>query len=400
MSLWRASFSGLSRDVWLLTAVNFVNRCGAMVIAFLPIYLTQQLQFDIRTAGIIMSCFGVGSVLGALLGGRLTDKTGFFYVQFFSLLCNGFVLAAMSWARSFEAMCGMVFLMSFVSDMFRPANSSAIAAFSNEQTRTRSFSLMRMAFNLGWTICPALGGLLIHYFGWQLMFWIDGTTCILAACGFFFIFKNKEKGKKVTKNINVTKIEDNKSNSPYKDRNFLLFIVLTFFNAWVFMQVIWTIPVFFKDFLQFNEAQVGLLLALNGLIVTLVEMPLVFQIEHRRSLLQWIRLGLLLYAVSYWVLVLPLPGIVVAILYVVGLSFGEIFVMPFSSNYVIKSASHGSHGRYLALYSIAYAFANIIAPFSGTQIIAYFGYPTLWALAGCVAMLDWAGFRWLRLQKR
>ena len=137
MSLWRASFSGLSRDVWLLTAVNFVNRCGAMVIAFLPIYLTQQLQFDIRTAGIIMSCFGVGSVLGALLGGRLTDKTGFFYVQFFSLLCNGFVLAAMSWARSFEAMCGMVFLMSFVSDMFRPANSSAIAAFSNEQTRDR-----------------------------------------------------------------------------------------------------------------------------------------------------------------------------------------------------------------------------------------------------------------------
>ncbi len=398
LQLWRESFSGLSREVWLLTAVNFVNRCGAMVIAFLPIYLMEELRLDIRSSGFVMSCFGIGSVLGAFIGGKLTDKTGFFYTQFWSLLLNGLVLMAMGFARTFEQMCVMVFLMSFSADIFRPANSTAISIFSDDSNRTRSFSLMRMAFNMGWTICPAIGGILIHWFGWHLMFWIDGTSCVLSALCFFFIFRNKIRNSHKKEEKFQSGDTYFESQSPYKNKKFLTFIVLTFLNAWVFMQILWTIPVFFKESLQFNEAEVGLLMALNGLIVAVVEMPLVFQIENKKPVLHWVRLGLLLYGASYWVLNFSfLSGLVVAILCTIGLSFGEIFVMPFSSNYVTKSANPARQGQYLALYSISYAVANIIAPTTGTQIIAIFGYPTLWWIVGSVAFLDWAGFRWLKL---
>ena len=47
----------------------------------MTMYLTQALGVGIAKAGIVMSLFGAGAIVGALIGGRLTDKLGFYYVQ-------------------------------------------------------------------------------------------------------------------------------------------------------------------------------------------------------------------------------------------------------------------------------------------------------------------------------
>jgi MFS family permease len=52
-----------------------------MVVAFLTLYLTQPLHFDIRYAGYVMSFYGLGSILGVYIGGYLTDKIGYYKVQ-------------------------------------------------------------------------------------------------------------------------------------------------------------------------------------------------------------------------------------------------------------------------------------------------------------------------------
>ena len=61
-SFYIRSFAGLSRDVWMLAFVSLVNRSGAMVIPFLTVYMTQELGFTKPEAGLVMSCFGIGSV--------------------------------------------------------------------------------------------------------------------------------------------------------------------------------------------------------------------------------------------------------------------------------------------------------------------------------------------------
>ncbi|NBC09283.1 MAG: hypothetical protein GVY26_18990 [Bacteroidetes bacterium] len=82
LQLYRDSFSGLSKEVWSLSGVMLINRAGTMVLPFLSVYLTQQLGFSLGQAGWIMSFFGAGSVLGAYLGGQLTDRIGFYETQF------------------------------------------------------------------------------------------------------------------------------------------------------------------------------------------------------------------------------------------------------------------------------------------------------------------------------
>ena len=387
---WRSSYIGIPKAIWLLALINLVNRLGSMVIVFITIYLTKELHFSIREAGYVMGFFGLGALTGAFVGGKLTDRFGYYPVQFWSLVANGIMLILLIPIRDFWLMCAAVYLMSLTGDVFRPANSVAIARNSAPENRTRSISLMRMAFNMGWTIAPAVGGVLVATLGWFWMFWVDGLTCIAAALTLRWLMPPKPAEKPLHPSEN--KAVATATASPYRDRTFLWFVLLTMLNAVVFMQLLWTVPVFWKDHFQWTEAQIGAMSALNGLLVFLIEMPLVHRLEGQRPQLSYARMGLFLYIIAYLSFVTPLGAFAAALVFTVFISFGEMFVMPFSSNYVYGRSSGSKQGQYMALYTMAYSVANILAPLFGTQVIAAWGFSTLWCLLAILAGITWVGF--------
>lgn len=395
---WRSSYAGIPKAIWFLALINLVNRLGSMVIVFITIYLTEELHFGIREAGYVMGFFGMGALAGAYVGGKLTDKLGYYPVQFWSLIANGITLILLIPIRDFWLMCAAVFLMSMSGEVFRPANSVAIARNSEAENRTRSISLMRMAFNMGWTIAPALGGVLVSAFGWFWLFWVDGLTCIAAALTLRWLMPPKPA------DAPSAAAAENKetpppSLSPYRDRTFLWFVFLTMLNAIVFMQLLWTVPVFWKDGYHWSESQIGAVSALNGLLVFLVEMPLVFRLEGRRPQLDYVRMGLLMYIVAYLAFVMPVSAAVAAMVFIIAISFGEMFVMPFSSNYAYGRSAGSRQGQYMGLYTMAYSVSHIIAPLFGTQVIAAWGYAALWWLLALLAGVTWVGF-WILDKKK
>ncbi len=386
---WIESYRGIPRIIWYISIVSLVNRCGAFVISFLAIYMTKKLGYPLEQAGYVMTCFGVGALTGAFTGGKLTDKLGYYPVQFGSLLLNGVILLLMMLVRDIWLMGAAVFAMSFSSEVFRPANSVAMAQNCEPNTRTRSISLYRMAVNLGWTLAPALGGMLVA-FGWEWLFLVDGLTCIAAAMTLLWLLPRKKELPSVEATEEQEVISPN-SLSPYRDRHFLMFTLLTMLGAIVFMQILWTIPLFWEKTYAWSEGQIGRMLALNGLLVFFVEMPLVHRLEGRAPALGYIRFGLILYAISFAVCLLP-AGMVAALLFTTAISFGEMFVMPFSSNFVFGRSEGSKQGQYMALYTMSYSVANIIAPLLGTQIIAAWGYHTLWYLVTSLALVTCVGF--------
>ncbi len=390
-SHWIGSYRGIPRVIWYISVVSLVNRCGAFVISFLALYMTKKLGYPLEQAGYVMTCFGVGAFCGAFIGGKLTDKVGYYPVQFGSLLLNGVILLLMLLVRDIWVMGVAVFAMSFSSEIFRPANSVAMAQHCEPHTRTRSISLYRMAVNLGWTLAPALGGMLVA-FGWECLFWVDGLTCIAAAMTLLWLLPRKTEQPK---DLIVEDAEMVASNniSPYRDRPFLIFVLLNMLGAVVFMQILWTIPLFWEKTYAWSEGQIGQILALNGLLVFFIEMPLVHRLEGRGAASGYIRFGLILYALSFSFCLLP-AGIAAALLFIVLISFGEMFVMPFSSNFVFGRSEGSKQGQYMALYTMSYSVANIIAPLLGTQIIAAWGYHALWFMVVGLALMTGIGF-WL-----
>src|ERR1700742_3213156 len=89
LNLYRNAFSGLSRSTWWLAFVLLVNRSGTMVVPFMTIYLTQHFHYSIAAAGLVMGLFGAGAVAGGFVGGRLTDKYGFYHIQLITLTGGG-----------------------------------------------------------------------------------------------------------------------------------------------------------------------------------------------------------------------------------------------------------------------------------------------------------------------
>lgn len=84
------NFKGFSREIWILTIITFINRAGTMVLPFLSKYLKEDLHFTYNQVGWIMVAFGLGSMLGSWLGGKLSDKIGFYKIMIFSFLLQEF----------------------------------------------------------------------------------------------------------------------------------------------------------------------------------------------------------------------------------------------------------------------------------------------------------------------
>jgi predicted MFS family arabinose efflux permease len=404
------SFSGIPRAVWLLSGVSLINRTGTMVVCFLTIYLTQELGFDLRSAGYVLVFYGIGTICGLYTGGWLTDKIGYRRVQFWSLILAGVAFICTMYVREFWEMCAMTFLFAFFGDAFRPANQVAIRMNSDDATRTRAFSLMRIAVNLAITVALVGGGLLVKL-GWEWLFWVDGLTCFAAALMLHFFIKEKKGtpqyisdfGDQISENDTKNTKKSILSNemSAYKDKDYLFFVFLTFVGATVFMQIIWTVPVFFKETYHWSEAQIGMASSFNALIVMTVEMPLIFRIENKRSAMWFVRLGIALYGLAYLAFFLPTHWAVLAvILYMIPVSFGEIFVMPFSTSWATKRAGTTRQGQFMGLYGMAYSISNVIAPLIGTQVIAAFGYSTLWLLMSVMSAFTFIGFWYLEQKNR
>lgn len=384
--LYKQAYSGLSKNSWYLSLVMLINRSGTMVVPFLSIYCIQKLHFSIVQTGFIMATFGLGSIAGAFMGGKLTDKMGFYDLQVGSLFSGGVLFLVLGYQHTFTGMIIGTFILSICNESFRPANSTAIAHYSSDDNKTRSYSLNRLAVNLGWAFGGGLGGLLAS-FNYRLLFWVDGCTNILAA---LLLLKLMPRSNVVKHIRDIT--ENIKGLSPYKDKIYLLFIVLSALFGACFFQFFIMQPVFYKIEWHFSERFIGFLLALNGVLIAAIEMVLIHNLEGKRKPLTYISMGVLLTGASFVLLNMVPNTAFAAISIVVMVTFGEMLSMPFMNAFWIVRTNHNNRGQYAALYTMSWSAAQIIAPSIGSQVITFGGFKLLWWVLGAVCLISAAGY--------
>lgn len=359
-----------------------------MVLLFTSLFLTKNLNFSIAEAGIIMSFFGIGSVLGSYAGGWLTDRRNHFDIMVFSLLASGLVLLLMLVTTSRVSLSAVIFVYGFVSDMFRPANAAAIAAYSTKENRTRSVSLLRLAINLGFTVGPAIGGFVALYLGYKWLFVIDAFTSF-AAAGMLFFYLPRQKSVPLRKENPV--LNDIRT-SAYRDKKYLFFIFFVALYAICFFQIFASVPQYFNQVCHYTEDTIGLILALNGFLVVGIEMPLITQLEKKQKIFPFIVAGALFLPVSFAFLLFGGSLLVWAIVYTIAITISEILAMPFMMNYSLSRPEKERQGQYSALYSIGYGIANIVAPSLGLGIANAYGFNIMFVFFMALGLLAAAGF--------
>ncbi len=390
-NLYKQAYTGINKTIWYLATVQFVNRVGSMLFLFLSLYLTNDLHFSLSQASFVLSMYGVGGIAGNFIGGKLADKFPYKIIMMISLISSALIIfifiycSKLGGTLAYYSSALLVFLYALAADAFRPSNAVAIAALSTEEDRLRSFSLVRMTINLAFAIAPAIGGILAASIGYKALFICDAVTSVAAAI--FIYFKIPYVKKEV-----FSKKEISTSKSPYTDINYLKFVFLVMVYGTLFFQLLNTLPIYFNKNWHYSEATIGWLMALNGAIVVIVEMPLITKLSNNPSPLKFIRLGVVLLLISYLFILFSSGQIILAVFYIIAMSFSEIFAMPFMMNYAVSIAPKDKQGSYTALYSIAYAVSFIIAPIVGLRFADNFGFNAMFYLFLVLCLFCAIGF--------
>lgn len=390
-NIYKQAYSGLSSATWWLSFVMLVNRMGTMVLPFMTLYLTESKHYSVGKAGLVVSIFGIGSICGGFIGGKLTDKFGFYYLQLSALLGGGILFIALGQMTSLTSICVTTFFLSLVNESFRPANAAAIAHYSKEENRTRSYSLNRLAINLGWAAGGALGGFIASK-NYELLFWIDGLTNIVAATLLWLLLapsKNKATASKPVKQEGVI------TKSAYKDKPYLAFIALTIVFSYSFFQLFTTMPVFYRKELHLTEFYIGLIMAFNGILIALFEMVIVHNLEGRRHVLQYIMWGVALTGISFAMLNVFPGAEILAISSMFICTVGEVLAMPFMNTFWISRSTAANRGQYAGLYTICWSTAQVLGPSSGAYIAEQWGFATLWWFIGGICFIAAIGYKLL-----
>jgi MFS family permease len=130
-----------------------------------------------------------------------------------------------------------------------------------------------------------------------------------------------------------------------------------------------------------TTAVYGLLISLNGLVVTVFELPLTTYTRRfpPRSV---IAAGSLLEGIGFGATALAVSAPALAATVVVW-TFGEIVTAPVAAAYVADISPAHMRGRYAGAFSMTFGLALVIGPAAGTAVYAV-SPDLLWA--GCLAV--------------
>lgn len=352
-----------------------------MVIPFLSLYLTDNLCFTLEQTGWVMTSFGLGSLCGAWVGGKLSDRIGYYKVILGALILTGISFLFIQYITSFWSICISFFVIVAISDSARPAFFVALSAYSKPENKTRSLTFIRLAINLGFSAGPALGGAIIASLGYSGLFWVDGLTCIIAGLVMIQTLHPK-KARVLDKEIPVEN-----PIPAHKDSTYVIFLIAMALFGFVFVQYFSTLPLYYKEVHFLSEDDIGLILAMNGGIIFLLEMPLIAYLEKTSiSKITHVINGFILTGISFGILLIS-PWVGILIIGMILATVGEMISFPISNTFALDRAKKGKQGSYMGLYSMSFSLAHIFGHNSGMQFISNYGYDNTWLFMGLICAI-------------
>jgi len=368
------------------------------VLPFLTLYLTQRQDFSVQEAGVVLSLYGVGAIVGSYVGGWLSDRIGSILTQIVSLLFATVAVVGLGVMHSPAAIVAVVILWSIVFESTRPANGAALAELSPPHLHVRAFGVRRLSMNLGMSIGPALGGFLVTL-SYHWLFVIEAGVGLLAAGLLWGLLLPTSRRGPSSHQSDLSTVEVNASRqSPWQDGVFLAILVLTSLIVIVLFQLFGAYPLTLAEVHHFPSYTIGLVFTLNTLVIVVCQMPVLHVVE-RFDTLRIIGVGAFLLCTGFALLPLgTTPGSLAVTVLV--WTCGEMLTTPLLESFVARRSPVENRGQYMGMFSAAFSVAFVLAPVGGTWVYGQYGYLTLWSLCGLLGVILLVAFLLLSVNVR
>ncbi|MFI6686263.1 MDR family MFS transporter [Streptomyces sp. NPDC050485] len=386
----RETVSGLPREFWWLWTSTLINRLGAFVATFMALYLTLDRGYSASYAGLVASLHGLGGVVSSIGAGIMTDRLGRRPTLVIAQTSTALSVALLGFMTDPAAIAGVAFLVGMASNASRPAVQAMMADIVKPEDRVRAFSLNYWAINLGFAISSMTAGFIAQY---SYLAGFLGEATLTLVCAIVVFLKLPESRPRRTATEKAAEPEIG-IGTVLRDGRFMGVVGLSFLISLIFQQGYVGLPVAMGTD-GFSSADFGLAIAVNGILIVAVQIPVTRYIQHRdprrlliiSALLAGYGFGLTAFAGSVAVYALTICVWTLA----------EIVNAPTQTGLVVRLSPVHGRGRYQGIYTMSWSVAALIAPLMSGYVIDHYGAAWLWGTCAVLGTATALGY-WLLMR--
>ncbi|MCC7568162.1 MAG: MFS transporter [Candidatus Methanofastidiosa archaeon] len=385
-------YRGLPREIYVLFVSRVINTMGAFVRPFLTIFLTSNLGFSEAQTGLITTIGIFLYVPGSMLGGYLADRSGRKRI-----LITARVLAAMCYipcAFAGNSLLVPILLIasSFIGGVGDPASTCMVADLTNESNRKQAFSLLYLGINVGFSLGPAIAGILYNdYLPW--IFIGDALTSFGSVLLIAKYVPETMPDVSCPEKYGICADSDERPEegsflAVIRRRPLLMAFVFINMMLWfVIGQSNFGLPL--QTTATFGREQgprlFGILMSVNGLVVVLMTLFLTRLTRALRpslnisiaGVLAGIGYGMLYFVADFWLFVLSTAV----------WTLGEILTATNANVYIANHTPMSHRGRFNAIMSVISGVGMSFNPLLVGLYIRAYGIRMVWPLMLCISLL-------------
>jgi MFS family permease len=362
---------GLSRDVWLLQGGSLLNAFGnGVVLPFLIIYLHNVRGIALGLAGLIAATNSAAALCSGFVAGSLSDRLGPKRVLVAALCVMAVAISLFPFIRETWHALALNALLGTGSGAFWPSQSAMVTALTSGERRHSAYAIGRVTMNLGVALGGVAGGLIAstaHPGSFTVLFVLDACTFV----GFAVLLSRLPSPRLRHEQEPGTYLQ------VVRDRVYMGYVVLnSLFIAGGIAVVVELLPPFAKNNVGVNEREIGVLWAVNSLVIVLAQLPIAKLAEGRRRMrglalmgLIWITVMLGVGGIGLWLYGIPAAAALAACAALFGL--GECLHGTIHLALAADLARPGVVGRYLAFSSQSWQIGWIVGPACGGFILQH-----------------------------
>ncbi len=374
---------GLPSTFWWLWGGAFLAALATFVFPFMAVFLTAR-GLSPASAGLVVSLYGVGSVVSGPLAGILADRVGRRPTILAALLGSAASAVWLAFLSSPPVIAVAVLAFGLTSTSMHAPFMATVADVVPPEHRARAYGLAYWGNNVGIGVSLLAGGLLALR-GWALPFLLDAaTTLLFAAVVLLRVPETRPPGA----GARPRGEEPRGFEAVLRDRVFSAFLVLHVLFAVAFWQFQTSMPIGMTR-QGFSPAAYGSVLAVNTALIALVQ-PWSGRLLDRfppshvlagSAILVGAGLGAYAFcgtaaqyaaATAVW-------------------SLGEIAYMPVASALVAEMAPPDLRGRYTGSYGLSFGASSFMAAALGPATFQAFGAGALWGSCLCACLAAASG---------